>query len=256
MYSKMDISFLLELSVITFMLGILDSSFGQGYGTIGTPLLLFLNLGPKVVVPSILFSQFIVASIATFMHHKLNNVNFKTFKTHDAKRFYVFSVSGLISVILASVIGATISSIYIRYYIGIMVTVIGILVLLNLKAKFTWWKASIIGIISAFNKGLTGGGFGPVVTGGQKIIGINGKSTVGVTLSSVAIICITGFITWTILNGLPPIYILIAMGISGAISSFIGPYITKISNEQILRFLLGGIILVLGIITLLGIAKA
>ncbi|MEM4256141.1 MAG: hypothetical protein QW746_02365, partial [Thermoplasmata archaeon] len=65
----MDIYFLLELSVITFMLGILDSSFGQGYGTIGTPLLLFLNLGPKVVVPSILFSQFIVASIATFMHH-------------------------------------------------------------------------------------------------------------------------------------------------------------------------------------------
>jgi uncharacterized membrane protein YfcA len=57
----------------------------------------------------------------------------------------------------------------------------GILLLSRKKFTFSWKKIYLIGILSGFNKGLTGGGFGPVTTAGQMIGGRNGKNSIGTT---------------------------------------------------------------------------
>ncbi|MBD6955966.1 MAG: hypothetical protein C0180_06830 [Aciduliprofundum sp.] len=252
----MDPYILIELFIITFVLGIMDSAYGQGYGTIGTPLLLLIGIPSKTAIPIILFSQFILGTMSSIMHHRLKNIDLSSRKTHDTKRFMIFGVTGLISVVAASIIGATLPSIIVRYYIGIMVTAVGILILINFRLKFTWLKASIIGIISAFNKGLTGGGYGPIVTGGQTIIGVDGKSSVGITLSSVAIICLAGFITWAVVHPVPPMDMLLVTALSGISSPFIGARITKLSGSLRFKYIIGSIILILGLATLAGIARS
>ena len=55
-----------------------------------------------------------------------------------------------------------------------------------------------IGILSAFNKGLSEGVFGPVVTSGQILAGQRHKGAIGVTTLAEAPICIIGFFTYLI----------------------------------------------------------
>lgn len=252
----MDAYLLVLLFTVTFILGILDSAFGQGYGTIGTPVLLLLGISSKTAIPLILFSQAILGMVSSFLHHRLRNVDLSSRRTHDTKRLFIFGITGIMSVVAASILGASLPSIFVRYYIGIMVTIVGILVLVNFRITFTWLRASLIGIISAFNKGLTGGGYGPIVTGGQTLIGVESKSSVGITLSSVALICATGFITWLIFHGLPPPDMMGVMGVAGALSPIIGTRITRLSGDRKLRYFLGSTIFLLGLITLAGISRA
>ncbi len=252
----MDLYFLILIFFLIFILGILDSAFGQGFGTIGTPLLILIGIASKTVVPLILFSQAILGIVSTIMHTKLKNVDLSNHNTHDSKRFYLFSLTGISSVIIASIVGASLPSYIVRYYIGIIVTLVGVLLIINFKINFTWSRAALIGFLSAFNKGLAGGGYGPIVTGGQTITGIKVKNSVGVTLSSVTLICIFGFITWFLINGFPPLNILLTMSIASIISPIIGSHITKKLEDLKFKHILGLLIIVLGLITLLGVRKA
>jgi len=42
-----------------------------------------------------------------------------------------------------------------------------ILITINRNYRFSWKKITVLGLIASFNKGISGGGYGPVVTGGQ-----------------------------------------------------------------------------------------
>jgi len=56
-----------------------------------------------------------------------------------------------------------------KTYIRILVVFMGAVLLLNKTFTFSWQKMMAVGIFSAFNKALSGVGFGPVVTGCQII---------------------------------------------------------------------------------------
>ncbi|MEM0137875.1 MAG: hypothetical protein QW608_05655 [Thermoplasmata archaeon] len=76
------------IGVIGFSLALMDSSTAMGYGTIGTPVLILLGFSPKLVVPSILISQMVSASISSFLHHSNKNVNYFDKEKND--RFILF----------------------------------------------------------------------------------------------------------------------------------------------------------------------
>jgi hypothetical protein len=84
----------------------------------------------------------------------------------------------------------------VRTYIGVLVLVIGILLAARRLFRFSWKRMIWVGIVSAFNKGIAGGGFGPVVTGGQILSGQNQRAAVGVTTLAEAPICIAGFLAY------------------------------------------------------------
>ncbi len=49
-----------------------------------------------------------------------------------------------------------------------------------------------MGFLAAFNKGISGGGYGPVVTAGQVLSGVRGRNAVGITSLAEGITCIVG----------------------------------------------------------------
>lgn len=70
----------------------------------------------------------------------------------------------------------------------------GILILLkkDQKASFSWRHISGLCLLAAFNKGISGGGYGPVVTSGQVLSGIRGRNAVAIASMAEGITSIVG----------------------------------------------------------------
>lgn len=100
----------------------------------------------------------------------------------------------MVATIFAVLIAINIPKVFLKTYIGILVLIMGLLLFSRKKFTFSWKKIYLVGILSGFNKGLTGGGFGPVTTAGQMIGGRNGKNSIGVTTFAEVPICLVGFL--------------------------------------------------------------
>jgi len=253
----------------------IDSSMGMLYGTILAPVLIIVGFEPLIVVPSILFSQAIGGLIASFFHHKFQNVDFKPKSTNrkfifrkirelgffesfrrgftkDLKIVSAITVLGIIATVGAVLVAINIPKVVLKTYIGVLVLLMGVLLLSKINFKFSWKKIVGVGIIASFNKGLSGGGFGPVTTSGQIVAGNFSKSSIGSTTLAEAPICIVGFLTYLFTKGLPNWNLLFYLVIGSAIGATIGPRFTaKFKSEKKLRTVLGIMVTILGIWTLI-----
>lgn len=131
-----------------------------------------------------------------------------------------------------------------------------------------------VGILSAFNKGLTGGGFGPVVTAGQVISGQDHKGAIGVTTLAEVPICTAAFLTYVIGRVIKEIEgpildlpfrdffqkifsenifkweLVLALLLGAVTVAPFGAFTTKKMKTDRLRVILGILVLILGIWTL------
>lgn len=266
----MSLGLFLIIIVLAFACEFVDSSVGMGYGTILSPLLIGIGFEPLFVVPALLLSQAVGGLMASLFHQRLRNVSF-SLQSKDLKIFLIITGSGVLATIFAAVVALNIPKVVLNTYIGVLVLAMGVLVLINLTFRFSLWRIIGVGIISAFNKGLSGGGFGPIVTSGQIISGHRAKRAVGVTTFAEAPICITGFLTFVIgkliIQSDVPILsrpigeiaktlflsqsilrwdLLLALLIGVMFVAPIGPLLTKKIAKKRWRFVLGPLILVLG----------
>ncbi len=260
----------LWLILAGFLGELLDSSLGMLYGTILSPVLIIAGYDPLVVVPSILLTQAIAGLIAAIGHHRLHNVDFgvdneavkrwegasyvrflKRALTRDSKVVIVVSVLGILASIIAAFVATSIPKTALNTYIGVLVLIMGAILVSRGSFQFSWRKILAIGALSAFNKGLSGGGFGPIVTSGQMISGRESRSAVGATTLSEAPICIAGFLIYLLRNGMSTWHLVIFLGIGAIAGALIGPHITaKFSSERAVRVGLGILVIVLGTWTL------
>lgn len=133
----------------------------------------------------------------------------------------------------------------------------GLLMLRKKKFKLSWKKLTGIGTIAAFNKSLSGGGFGPLVTAGQVVSGRDVKSSIASALSTETPVCIAGLLGYIWLK--PTVFTIdffafttaLCVGaIPGAILGALGTSIIG-KNEIKLKYAAAVLILFLGIFTLL-----
>lgn len=196
----MDIRIFLIMP-LAFVCEFIDSSLGMGYGTTLTPLLLLMGFEPLQVVPAVLFSEFVSGIIAASFHHSVQNVNFKPHSkdTHVAAVLSIFSVIG---VILAVFLAVKLPAQILKIWIGVIVVSMGIFILatFNRTPRFTWRKIIILGTAASFNKGMSGGGYGPLVMGGQLLSGIGVKNAVAITSLSEGVTCFAGIILYFFLK--------------------------------------------------------
>ncbi|MDO8558723.1 MAG: sulfite exporter TauE/SafE family protein [bacterium] len=268
------ISIILIISLAVFC-EFLDASLGMLFGTILSPVLIMLGFNPLVVVPSILISQAVGGLIASFLHHRFENVKFglkvrspgaiadkikevgfsETIRkgvTKDLRATLIIAALGILATVGSVLIAVNIPKKALEYYIGILVLAMGIILLSKLKFTYTWKKILGIGLLSSFNKGLSGGGFGPVTTAGQVIAGRDGRASVGSTTLAEAPICITGFLTYWLAKGISDWTLPLYLTAGSMIGALIGPHFTaKFKNDKKLRKILGSLVLILGLFTLL-----
>ncbi len=229
---------------------------------------------PLVAVPAVLLSQAFGGFAASLFHHHYHNVTWHP-DSRDFKIVFLISTFGVLATVLAALIAIHIPKLFLEIYIGGLVFLMGILVLLNRRFNFSWKKMIGVGILSAFNKGLSGGGFGPVVTSGQIMAGQDPKGAVGVTTLAEAPICIMSFLTYLIartakeINGplwdapvkdvfakmfSPQLFhgeLILALLIGSLLVAPFGPFLTKKIDNASMHVILGIVIIALGLWTLI-----
>lgn len=244
------------LAVIGYaaIMELIDSGLGMGFGTVLAPLLIMLGFPAITVVPSILFSQAIGGLIGSFFHHHHQNADFS--KNKDLS-FVIFStILGIIATMISALIALHINKDLLNLYIGLMVTAMGLVILFKTKFNYSPTKSLFIGLLAAFNKSLSGGGFGPVMTGGQIIAGNECKNAIARTTFAEPPICIAGFIVYYLNNGISDLRLLYCLTTGAIIGSIFGPKLTKNISGKWLRPFLGIFILILGLGVLLFKVKA
>jgi uncharacterized protein len=245
---------------LAFIMEVIDSGLGMGFGTVLSPLLIIFGFSPKIVVPAILFSQAIGGLIASVAHNKHKNADlFPSYvqNEHDSNKHLYLSkdlritllvgVLGVTASVVGALLGVKISKELMKLYIGILVTIIGIALLVKRYYNFSWKKITAIAFISAFNKGLSGGGFGPLMTGGQVLSGNQAKRSIGSTTLSEVPICIAGFLTYFLAKKILSYDLLILLSIGAFFGGIVGPFFTKYINTKILQTIIAILILSEGI---------
>jgi hypothetical protein len=127
--------------------------------------------------------------------------------TIDTKIIVILSFFGIIGTITSSLLSVILSyselfKFVVKLYISIMVLSMGIIIIIfrNKEQKFTYKKIIGLGILAGFNKGMSGGGYGPITVSGQILAGRDGKEAIGSTSLSEGIICFAGASTYLLTN--------------------------------------------------------
>jgi uncharacterized protein len=217
----------ITITLLSFAFEFVDSSLGMGYGTSLTPAMLALGFSPADIVPAILISELMTGILASVFHHRHGNASLSPDTSglympdalrkiytrdglakawsrtpQDLKVGIVLGTSSIIGAFIAVVIATSLPQTYVKLYIGVMVTVIGLVILLkrNHTYRFSWGRILMLGGIAAFNKGISGGGYGPVVTSGQLLSGVQTKSAVAITSFSEIVASASGLATFLVLG--------------------------------------------------------
>lgn len=251
----MDAKFLL-LMPLAFVCEFVDSSLGMGYGTSLAPILLLMGFEPLQVVPAILLSEFVSGITAGFFHHSLKNVDFRP-RSKDAHVVFVLSIFAVVGTVAAVFLAVKLPAKILKIFIGSIVVSMGVFILatFNRKPRFTWRKIMALGAVASFNKGMSGGGYGPLVMGGQILSGVGVKNAVGITSLSEGITCLVGIIMYFFLRTEAD-WTLAPWLMTGAVLSvpFAAHSLKKVSEKNV-KIAIAVIMLILGCLTLVKVFK-
>jgi uncharacterized membrane protein YfcA len=248
----MNLEIIVPIMLLAFACELVDSTLGMGYGTTLTPVLLAFGYEPIEIIPAVLFSEFITGVSAGFFHHEFGNVDLRP-GTRDFKVAAVLTTLSTLGVILAVFIAVNIPSWVVKLYIGTIVLCLGLLLLKQKEREmpFSWRRIGGLGFLAAFNKGMSGGGYGPVVTSGQVLSGIRGRNAVGIASLAEGITSIVGVVVF-LSSGTPIPWQLAPSLLLGAIASVpISAYVVSRIPVGRLTLLIGGLSTTLGGYTLL-----
>jgi uncharacterized membrane protein YfcA len=223
----------------------MDSAGGMGYGTALTPLMLMLGFDPKQVVPCIMITEMFTGLIAGMIHGEFENVAWQFKPMNETTKLVVIvSLIGMACVcfsITAAYGVFKVHKFWIKLYVAALLVVMGVCSLLtakrfqNYRPKWMWLFAGLAG----FNKGIGGGGYGPVVTVGGLLAGVPVKSMVAVTSMAEGLTCAFAVITWFALltSGIVIDYLLLPSFVIGTVLAAVGaPYTTRILPEKFWRW--------------------
>jgi uncharacterized membrane protein YfcA len=238
---------------LAFVCEYIDSTLGMGYGTTLTPVLLLMGFSPLQVVPAVLFSEFVSGLIAAAFHHSVRNASFRP-GSQDTKVATVLSTFAVIGAVISVVVALRLPADILKIWIGVIVVAMGvaILALRGRRCSFSWSRISLLGALASFNKGMSGGGYGPLVMGGQVLSGVGVKNAVAITSFSEGVTCLVGVTMYFFLRTQSESdWILAPWLMAGAILSVpLAAHTVKRISEDKMKAASAIVIIALGVLTL------
>jgi len=180
----------------------MDSAGGMGYGTALTPLLLTAGFDPKQVVPLVMITEMVTGLVSGLIHGEFENVEWKLRPMNETTKLtLLIAVTGM----LATMISVTavynyfqLHKFWIKLYVTVLLVIMGICSIMT-AVKYAKYRPNLMWIfafVGGFNKGVGGGGYGPVITVGGLISGVPVKSMVAVTSFAEGMTCLAAVVTW------------------------------------------------------------
>jgi uncharacterized membrane protein YfcA len=234
----------------------LDSSLGMGYGTTLTPILLLAGFAPLDIVPAILLSEALTGAAAGLLHQRDGNVNFlrDARARRTATLLIALSAAGAIA---AATLAVKVSKESLTLFIASIIIAMGVIILLTIKRPFRYRPGGIvaIGAVAAFNKGLSGGGYGPLVTAGQVVSGLPSKHAIAITSVAESFTCVVGLAAYLGLGRAIHWGLTIPLVTGALLSVPIATLTVRRLPERGLRLIVGLVTLALGALALSAVLK-
>jgi uncharacterized protein len=219
----------------------MDASAGMGFGTALTPILLVLGFDPKQIVPVVMIQQGVAGLVGAFLHREFENVEWK-FKpmSETVKLWFIIGVVGCIAVAV-SIVGVYkilhVDKVWIKLYVAVLLVMMGGISLFQGRKDKPYKPKKMIGFaaLAGFNKGVGGGGYGPVVTIGGLIAGVPVKSMLAVTAICEGTVSGFSILVWLALlsSGVQIDYLLLpSFMIATMFSAIAAPYMTRVFPEK------------------------
>jgi len=228
-----------------------DSSLGMGYGTTLTPLLLLVGFEPLQIVPCVLLSEFASGISAGLMHHRDGNVDF--LRDRQARGTAVLlSTLSVVGAVTAVTFALRLSKFWLTAIIAVIILSVGIATLATVGRRLRYRPGHVIavGAVAAFNKGLSGGGYGPLVTAGQVVSGVSAKSAVAITSIAEAFTCIVGLLAYVLIHGGLDFALAVPLTAGAVLSVPMATLTVRRLPEPVMRCSVGFVTCLLGILTL------
>lgn len=242
--------FLVPVVGAAFVLQTADSAAGMGFGTALAPLLLVMGYDPLAVVPSLLISQALAGLAAGYMHHEVRNARFslrRPWSTATAVMLLltVVGLGGSLLAILLGYVAFAMPAVTVKVYVSVLVIVMGVVGLVRyfVPASSTLRLKRLVGfaLLAGVNKGIAGGGYGPVVTLGQIFSGVHEKSAAASTTMSEGVVSTFAALVYVglWLSGAAVSLLLLPATLAGAtLASLLSPYLVRVLPRKLLAVLI------------------
>jgi len=240
---------ILYIILLAFLFESMDSMAGMGFGTALSPLLFLLNYTPLQVVPAILISEAITGFIDTFFDHEFKNVRYSFHPLNDATKIsLMIAFFGCLAIFTSVLLGYFVikfPDLLIKIYVAILVIFMGISGFIRIKLSKTEQSKKrlkmLIGFsaLAGFNKGIGGGGYGPVITMGQLFSGVYEKSATAIVSFAESIVSIVGIITFFLISfaGIEVDLVLLpSLFTGGFFAALIAPYLVRVLPNKIWKY--------------------
>jgi uncharacterized membrane protein YfcA len=254
---EMSYAELLALAALAFVMEGVDNCMGGGFGTIMSPLLILLGYDPKVVVPAILFSEAVSGLWGGAWHARFGNVD-----PRAAGATLLGSLAGMAAAAL--LMGEVLPAPAVRTFIAGLAVAMGAFAVMRSfglvdgrarsSRRIGAARAALLGLVVGFNKGGSGGGYGPLSVSGYMLLGMPAAVAIGTTTVAEGISCALGVALYSRTAGISlPVAVPLAVG-----SLLADPVSAWANNELGLRLrppfhgrLIGLGMVALGVLTLL-----
>lgn len=252
----------LLLVLTSFCAELIDSSLGMGYGTLLTPLLLSLfGFDVLQIVPAILLTEIFTGLLGGYLHYRAGNLVLPPKGEGSANAGKVLAILTACSAAGALISMAFIINVpefYVKLYIGVLIVLMGLFMLLTLGRQFTfsYGKIALLGTVASFNKSVSGGGFGPLMTGGQILSGVDSKSAIVITSVAEGVTCLLSFSTYLLFQREqldPALFLPLCLGSVASVP--LSVYIVKKLRIRHLTMIIALVTMALGGYTLMKLAS-
>lgn len=225
----------------------MDASAGMGFGTALSPLLMVSGFTPIQVVPAIMIEQATCGLIGTFLHQEFKNVEW-SFKpmSETIKLWLLIAGLGCLAVLISITAVYSIFAVHkvwIKLYVLLLLLAMGIIAIFQgISTKERTYRPKLMtlfGFLAGFNKGIGGGGYGPVVTVGGVLSGVPVKSQLAVTAISEGTVSSFAVIVWfaTLGGGTQLDFLLLpSMMIAAIGSGILAPFAVRVFPEKLWRW--------------------
>ncbi|MCE5278272.1 MAG: sulfite exporter TauE/SafE family protein [Planctomycetaceae bacterium] len=269
------LTLLLVLSGTAFIAKFLDTSIGMGYGTALTPVLLLAGFEPLAIVPAVLASELGPGLLAALAHHRAGNARLiphslamataaapagagamrilRHALPMDLKIALFIAFTSIAGTGLAVLLAVKINKMALEIYIGSLVAATGVYLLASRHTQraLSIGRLAGLSLVASFNKGLSGGGYGAIITGGQIITGVEGRNAVAITSLCKSLTSIVGFGLYLLTHSVSQWPLVLCLCIGAVLSVPLGAAAVKRAHPQGLKVAISIACILLGALTLI-----
>lgn len=237
--------------LLAFLFETMDSAAGMGFGTALAPLLLAMGYDPLAVVPVLLISEGVTGLISAAAHHEFRNVRFSLQGgANEATRLMLLIAGVGIVAIIGSVVLAYLAinlpDSIIKTYVALLVLLMGGVAIVrrfaNRKtAAYRPRRMIAFAALAGFNKGIGGGGYGPVVTLGEIYSGVYEKSAAAITSLAEGLVSLAGIVAFFAISAVGvelDFALLPSILVGSALAAVASPYLVRILPNRIFSYLM------------------